>query len=348
MFSDNEADFTHFPGQDDENEDLDASEEESDEDLDADDEEYVGPGGGSGRRRGRFGAKYRGGNRRMPRGARARGSGRSWDRGGARGLGKVGAKRRGGRGRGGLGRPEDIERAQRLEAEMAAALAAMDQSPDRESLIKSMGSERVRLDRIDASRIVGKQEGQVENSDFELGTTKKVVKVYGKGNLKKKLNLGKDEEGKVDEVTEAKKTPEKPVTPPSPEKKVPMKSPVRKHSTDVLQPPSATPPSTPTGTEASKLDGRKNYPKRENRKPPAHLAEALGPALFSTPDIIRRVSTGNEQKATSVTPEMPTAEAKKDASSPSDPNDGVSRVNLPESTETPSVQEEGMLPIVSY
>lgn len=33
------------------------------------------------------------------------------------------------------------------------------------------------------------------------------------------------------------------------------------------------------------------YPKRENRKPPAHLAEAFGPALFSAPDIIRRIST---------------------------------------------------------
>ncbi|KAK6618097.1 hypothetical protein RUM44_002539 [Polyplax serrata] len=36
------------------------------------------------------------------------------------------------------------------------------------------------------------------------------------------------------------------------------------------------------------------YPKRENRKPPAHLAEAFGPALFSTPDIIRRISTGDD------------------------------------------------------
>lgn len=327
---------------------MDASEEESDEDLDADDDEYVGPGGGSGRRRGRFGAKYRGGNRRMPRGARTRGSGRPWDRGGVRGLGKVGAKRRGGRGRGGLGRPDDIERAQRLEAEMAAALAAMDQSPDRESLIKSMESERVRLDRLDASRIVRKQEGQVDSSDFEIGNTKKVVKVYGKGNLKKKLNLIKDVEGKVDEVTETKKTTEKPATPPSPEKKVPMKIPVRKHSTDVPQPPSATPPSTPTGTETSKADGRKNYPKRENRKPPAHLAEALGPALFSTPDIIRRVSTGNEQKTTSTTPEMPTAEVKKDASSPSDQNDDISRGNLPESTETFTAQEEGLFPVITY
>ena len=36
------------------------------------------------------------------------------------------------------------------------------------------------------------------------------------------------------------------------------------------------------------------YPKRENRKPPAHLAEAFGPALFSAPDIIRRISTTEE------------------------------------------------------
>jgi hypothetical protein len=43
---------------------------------------------------------------------------------------------------------------------------------------------------------------------------------------------------------------------------------------------------------------------------------------------------------------MPTSEAKKDASSPSAPNDGVPRVNLPESTEAPSVQEEGTLPTV--
>ncbi|KAG8229961.1 hypothetical protein J437_LFUL008534, partial [Ladona fulva] len=35
---------------------------------------------------------------------------------------------------------------------------------------------------------------------------------------------------------------------------------------------------------------RKHYPKRENRKPPAHLADAFGPALFSTPDVMRRVS----------------------------------------------------------
>jgi hypothetical protein len=233
---------------------------------------------------------------------------------------------------------------------MAAALAAMDQSPVKESVMKPVGSERVRLDRIDATRIVRKEEGQVENSDFEVGTMKKVVKVYGKGNLKNKLNLSKDVEGKMDEVTETKKATEKPVAPQSPEKKVPMKTPARKHSTDVPQLPAAPPPSTPTGTEASKVDGRKNYPKRENRKPPAHLAEALGPALFSTPDIIRRVSTGNEQKATSATPEMHTAEAKKDANthSPSAPNDDMSRVNLPESTERSTAQEEGLFPIVTY
>lgn len=42
--------------------------------------------------------------------------------------------------------------------------------------------------------------------------------------------------------------------------------------------------------EISPESARKLYPKRENRKPPAHLAEAFGPALFSTPDIPRRIS----------------------------------------------------------
>ena len=36
--------------------------------------------------------------------------------------------------------------------------------------------------------------------------------------------------------------------------------------------------------------------KKEQKKSPAVLAEALGPALFSTPDIIRRVSVGSESK----------------------------------------------------
>lgn len=231
---DNESDFTHFPGRDDENEDLDASEEDSDEELDADDEEYVGPGGGSARRRGRIGAKYRSGNRRMARGVRIRGSGRSWDRGATRGLSKVGPKRRGGRGRGVLGRPEDIDQAQLLEAEMAAAVAAMDQSPDMESSAKSLGTEQG-TGRTVASRIFEKQEGPVENLESEIGSRKN-VKVYGKSNLKKKLTLLKDVEEKVIDVTETKKSPEKPGTLPSPEKKVLVKSPVRKPSTDVTQP----------------------------------------------------------------------------------------------------------------
>lgn len=317
---------------------MDASEEESDEELDADDEEYVGPGGGSGRRRGRFGAKYRGGNRRMPRGVRIRGSGRSWDRGAARGISKVGPKRRGGRGRGGLGRAEDIEQAQRLEAEMAAAVAAMDQSPDKESSEKSPGTEQV-PGRTVASRIFEKQEGEVENLEIEIGSRKK-VKVYGKTNLKTKLTLMKDAEEKVGDVIETKKTPEKPETPPSPEKKVLVKSPVRKHSTDVTQQPSAVSP-TATSAEASKVDGRKNYPKRENRKPPAHLAEALGPALFSTPDIIRRVSIGNEQRTNTLAPETSAGEVKKEESSSSAPSDIGCRVNVQGSTGTPSVQQEG-------
>lgn len=57
----------------------------------------------------------------------------------------------------------------------------------------------------------------------------------------------------------------------------------------------ATPTTTPSTTPA-----RTKYPKRENRKPPAHLAEAFGPALFSTPDIIRRVST--DKPPTPITP----------------------------------------------
>lgn len=341
FFSDNESDFTHFPGRDEENEDLDASEEESDEELDADDEEYVGPGGGSGRRRGRFGAKFRGGNRRMPRGVRIRGSGRSWDRGATRGLSKGGPKRRGGRGRGGIGRPEDIEKAQRLEAEMAAAVAAMDQSPDMESSAKSPGTEQV-TGRTVVSRIFEKQEGQVEDLDSEIGSRKK-VKVYGKSNLKTKLALMKDVEEKVDDVIETKQTPEKTGTLPNPEKKVLVKSPVRKHSTDVAQQPSAVSPSTVTSTEASKIDGRKNYPKRENRKPPAHLAEALGPALFSTPDIIRRVSIGNEQRTNTVAPEMSATEVKKEESSSSAPSDRGSQVNVQGSTQTPSGQQEGKI-----
>jgi hypothetical protein len=320
---------------------LDGSEEESDEELDADDEEYVGPGGGSGRRRGRFGAKYRGGNRRMPRGVRIRGNGRSWDRGATRGLSKVAPKRRGGRGRGGLGRPEDIEQAQRLEAEMAAAVAAMDQSPDMESSAKSPGTEQV-TGRTVPSRIFEKQEGQVEFLESEIGSRKK-VKVYGKTNLKTKLTLVKDVEENVVDVIEIKKTTEKPGTLPSPEKKVLVKSPVRKHSTDATQQPSAVSPSTPTSTEASKVDGRKNYPKRENRKPPAHLAEALGPALFSTPDIIRRVSIGNEQRTNTVAPEMSAAEVKKEESSSSAPSDKASGVNVHGSTRTPSGQQEGKI-----
>ncbi|PSN57524.1 hypothetical protein C0J52_01640 [Blattella germanica] len=307
-----ESDFTHFPGREEENEDVDASDDDSDE-PDPDDEEYIVPG--SGRRR-RTGSKFRGGNRRLMRGARTRGSNRTWDRGGARGLGKTGVKRRGGgRGRGAPGRPEDLERAQRLEAEMAAALAAMDQSPEKETVTNAVGSEKVDSDKDSASIVTMKQEVQVADVEPEVETSpvrKKAVKVYGKSSVKKKLPMNKETEGKDNEVTESKKTPEKIPTSPTPEKKPAIKSPVRKHSTELPQPLSTVPTSASTGTETPKVD-RKNYPKRENRKPPAHLAEALGPALFSTPDIIRRVSTGSEQK-TPTTPEAPTVDSKKENS----------------------------------
>lgn len=52
------------------------------------------------------------------------------------------------------------------------------------------------------------------------------------------------------------------------------------------------PPAEEPTTPKAQLQAK--YPKRENRKPPAHLAEAFGPALFSTPDIIRRISVGDE------------------------------------------------------
>lgn len=68
---------------------------------------------------------------------------------------------------------------------------------------------------------------------------------------------------------------------------------------------------TPTTTTPSATTpARTKYPKRENRKPPAHLAEAFGPALFSTPDIIRRVSTDKP-----TTPNIPTTPCPQLASS---------------------------------
>ncbi|XP_054265683.1 death-inducer obliterator 1-like isoform X1 [Macrosteles quadrilineatus] len=69
-------------------------------------------------------------------------------------------------------------------------------------------------------------------------------------------------------------------------------------STTSVTPATLTPVTTP-------MAGSKKYPKRENRKPPAHLAEAFGPALFSTPDIIRRVS----EKSGTTTPVTPAAPA---------------------------------------
>ncbi|XP_006611986.1 uncharacterized protein LOC102676589 isoform X3 [Apis dorsata] len=44
------------------------------------------------------------------------------------------------------------------------------------------------------------------------------------------------------------------------------------------------------------FDGTKKHPKKENRKSPAYMVDNLGPALFSTPDIIRRVGSNNDSK----------------------------------------------------
>lgn len=52
--------------------------------------------------------------------------------------------------------------------------------------------------------------------------------------------------------------------------------------------------------------------KKDNRKVPGYVADTLGPALFSTPDIIRRVGSNSDGKiadntATPLTPTTPTA-----------------------------------------
>ncbi|XP_011141994.1 uncharacterized protein LOC105184732 isoform X3 [Harpegnathos saltator] len=60
--------------------------------------------------------------------------------------------------------------------------------------------------------------------------------------------------------------------------------------------------------ENKAVENAKKYLKKENRKPPAYVADTLGPALFSTPDIIRRVGT-NEGKMSdnAATPTTPPA-----------------------------------------
>ena len=54
------------------------------------------------------------------------------------------------------------------------------------------------------------------------------------------------------------------------------------------------------------LLGSKKHVKKDHRKSPATLADSLGPALFSTPDIIRRVSVGSESKPSETSPSTPT------------------------------------------
>ncbi|XP_011883520.1 PREDICTED: death-inducer obliterator 1 isoform X2 [Vollenhovia emeryi] len=49
--------------------------------------------------------------------------------------------------------------------------------------------------------------------------------------------------------------------------------------------------------EIKTLDSAKK-PKRDNRKAPGFVADSLGPALFSTPDIIRRVGSNSDGKVT--------------------------------------------------
>lgn len=75
-----------------------------------------------------------------------------------------------------------------------------------------------------------------------------------------------------------------PSTPSTPTSIVPSSalSPVPTSTTPVI--------SSPTSTSLPGSGSSKKYPKRENRKPPAHLADAFSAdLLFSTPDIIKRV-----------------------------------------------------------
>ncbi|GLH06868.1 CXXC-type zinc finger protein 1 [Gryllus bimaculatus] len=291
-----ESDFTDFP--------QEASEDSESEESDVgSDDEYRDPTVG---RRGGRGIKGRG---RFGRGARSRGGYRVYEggRGGGRGN-------RRGRGRG-FARAEELDRVKKLDAEMAGFVAAMEKSPERALSLAEKSAQEVREKHVKKEELNTSSVSSLETSK------KKMLKVYGKS-VKKIPDLGlEDVHVKLESISAEKAEKHPPLT--TPEKKSPvLKSPVKRHSPEI--PTSATPvsstpvtPTTPTTPNALPVlaggDSRKNYPKRENRKPPAHLAEALGPALFSTPDIIRRVSTGAEQKPI----HEQTAEEKKEAKSAS-------------------------------
>lgn len=107
--------------------------------------------------------------------------------------------------------------------------------------------------------------------------------------------------------------------------------------------------------------GAKKHLKKESRKPPAYVADTLGPALFSTPDIIRRVGTSEGKMPDSaVTPTTPPAISTSGSSAvPTSPttslnistplgsavaqNAGFSNKKTASSTLEPSVQPESRL-----
>lgn len=81
----------------------------------------------------------------------------------------------------------------------------------------------------------------------------------------------------------------------------------KKKSDASLDSPSKGEETLAKSVENKMLDSAKKHPKKESRKPAAHVADTLGPALFSTPDIIRRVNSSNEGKADNIgTPTTPT------------------------------------------
>lgn len=264
LFVADDTEFSKF-SQDDESEETD--------EADTDDEDYM-----------IFSNKRsvgRGGRPSRGRRSRVRGSGRGWDRGRVlRGF----LKRRGlGRGGRGLGRSEDLSQVHKLDSEMASALIAMSRSPESEEPTRD-ASEKI----TPTKSSEGDKDREDLNTSFSPDIGKKRLKIAIKISSKRKSDLSGVEVPHQEFIAENKE-----------DNSVTVASKDDKANTVKVTP-------VKVGEEAQvkqlavtdlKTDSRKNYPKRENRKPPAHLAEALGPALFSTPDIIRRVSTGSENKS---------------------------------------------------
>ncbi|XP_047109427.1 uncharacterized protein LOC124777919 [Schistocerca piceifrons] len=285
---DDDEEFANFP-RDDETE-----ESEDDDDPDTDDDYRA-------RLTIRQRGSSRGGRGNRGRGIRSRGSlGRGWDR--SRGV-RGGARRRGGsRGGRGAAKSEDVEQVHKLDSEMAAALAAMDKAQDSSESAPAAS----RGEHIFGSNSVVRTNLNNSSADavLESSLNRKPIRSYGRSQGKRKSDVDSDavSSKSVEPPAEKQKEEEsKPVLEQVlPDTKSATKNAVMKQTSvadSPVSPVSPVPPGKISVITDHKQDIRKNYPKRENRKPPAHLAEALGPALFSTPDIIRRVNAGSDHKS---------------------------------------------------